>query len=60
MESSGKWTRIEDVFPVENGDIPLPEGTLLKELKIKCVRVCLCVMKTILGGLRFQKPSALQ
>ena len=21
--SNGKWTRIEDVFPSENGDIPL-------------------------------------
>ena len=30
--SNGTWTRIEDVFPIENGDIPasyvsLPEGT---------------------------------
>ncbi len=32
--SNGKWTRIEDVFPIENGDIPasyvsLPEGISL-------------------------------
>ena len=30
-ELAGKWTRIEDVFPMQNGDIPasyvsLPEG----------------------------------
>jgi len=31
QHSNGKWTQIEDVFPIENGDIPasyvsLPEG----------------------------------
>ena len=23
LGSNGKWTRIEDVFPIENGDIPM-------------------------------------
>jgi len=33
---AGKWTRVEDVFPIENGDIPasyvsLPEGNVPPE-----------------------------
>ena len=37
--NNGKWTRIEDAFPIRNGDIPasyvrLPEGTRWKKERI--------------------------
>ena len=45
MAGNGKWTRIEDVFPIENGDFPasyvsLLEGTSTQMVFIETSQLC--------------------